>query len=238
MKNLSYQILSVRMRKITHPHAKIRNETRCSSTFEMLQRYCHIKDHLGGIDQSKIQDLLPTDEEDGEIECFLPTLKDFKSVTNKLQASNLYFGGAWILFDVVLEKHPSTRPELSPRSNLIENAAFESALCKVQNGHEKQLTAAEGKSLHHLLLSSASKCTEAPDNNKPFAAHLLKRRRLSSKTGSMRYMDLRFLLLTSIMCERLFSIAKFSMGRHRAGSLSSNIECQLFLNINASVECG
>lgn len=188
------------------------------------------------IDLPEVQKLVPTDEEDDENERLLLMLKDLESVTKELQANNIDFGNAQILFDSVLRNNPSILPRLGPRSKVIENAAFKSALCNVQNRQEQQLTASGPKSLPHLLLSSASTCNEVPDIDKlSSAARLLKQRRLRSNTASMRYMDLRFILPTSYMRWRFFSVVKFAMDPRRAGSLPANIECQLFLNINASL---
>jgi hypothetical protein len=52
------------------------------------------------------------------------------------------------------------------------------------------------------------------------------------KTVASKYMDLRFIVPTSNMCERLFSEAGYGHNYRRMRSLPSNFEAQLFLRTN------
>lgn len=47
-----------------------------------------------------------------------------------------------------------------------------------------------------------------------------------------KYVDLRFILATSDICELLFSVSGFSVGNRKKVILSSNCEEQTFLHLN------
>lgn len=48
-------------------------------------------------------------------------------------------------------------------------------------------------------------------------------------------MDLSFILATSNICERLFSVAGLAINPRQMGALHTNIELQLFLNVNSAL---
>ena len=50
---------------------------------------------------------------------------------------------------------------------------------------------------------------------------------------STKYLDLRFIVPTSNLCERFFSVAGYALDDRRKRLLPSNLESQLFLNQNA-----
>lgn len=48
-----------------------------------------------------------------------------------------------------------------------------------------------------------------------------------------KYIDLRFILPTPNMCQRLFSKAVYALNSRREGFLPTNFNCQLLLLVNA-----
>lgn len=64
-----------------------------------------------------------------------------------------------------------------------------------------------------------------------FAQRAMKRQKVSSFQRT-KYIDIRFLLPTSNLCERLFSKAGYAFNERRRGILPSNFESQIFLNLN------
>ncbi len=51
----------------------------------------------------------------------------------------------------------------------------------------------------------------------------------------MKYMDLRFVVPTSNMCERVFSISEYALDDRRRGNIPANFELQIFLHANLHV---
>lgn len=66
------------------------------------------------------------------------------------------------------------------------------------------------------------------DREMSFADWLLRLQRVSPQSLKSKYLDLRYIVLTSNKCESLFSIAGFTMVDRRKGMLPSNFVSQLF----------
>ncbi len=67
------------------------------------------------------------------------------------------------------------------------------------------------------------------------AERALKRRRLSAGETMDSYIDMRCIVPTSNMCERLFSKAGYTLNDRRQGTLPANFEAQMFLHANCSL---
>lgn len=59
-------------------------------------------------------------------------------------------------------------------------------------------------------------------------------RKVIEAAKKSKYLDLRFIVATSNLCEPLFSRAGHAIGSCREGALPSIIESQLFLNVNSA----
>jgi hypothetical protein len=68
-----------------------------------------------------------------------------------------------------------------------------------------------------------------------FAEGILKKQKLEAVSSSSSYVDLKFLIPTSNICERLFSKAGFSFNQRRMSVLPINTESQMFLHLNSSL---
>jgi hypothetical protein len=79
-------------------------------------------------------------------------------------------------------------------------------------------TIAEGSSDHDAELS--------------FAERALKQQRVQDKTEGSKYINTRFLLPTSCVVERFFSLAKRVFSPHRRRLSTKTLEALLFLNQN------
>lgn len=71
-----------------------------------------------------------------------------------------------------------------------------------------------------------------PVCKKSFADRLLKRQRLWLQWSGSGYLDTRFIVVTSNIFKRFFSVAVYAMGDRRKDQLPSNFELQLLLHIN------
>lgn len=68
-----------------------------------------------------------------------------------------------------------------------------------------------------------------------FADYTLKRQQMSSIIGSEQYIDTKYILLTSNICDRLFSVAGHALGSRRKSMLLANSESPLFLSLNGDL---
>ncbi len=91
-----------------------------------------------------------------------------------------------------------------------------------------KLNAIEKSTVADLFLNDFRDCSQVNivDKNLSFGERALKKRKIS-KTSSA-YMDLRFIRPTSNMCERLFSVAGFTLNDRCKCILAMNFELQFF----------
>ena len=68
-----------------------------------------------------------------------------------------------------------------------------------------------------------------------FAARALKKQRMSLSHTAQLYGDIRFILSTSNICERLFSTAGYVLNDRRKSIAPTNLESQLFLHSNSDL---
>lgn len=236
MKRLSYQIPAARLRRHTKLRAKQDCETRWSSTFQMMKRYIALRPAIAQLDLPEIDDLLPPSHHHNEVVHLCQKLEELESITKKLQNPSVTLWDARILFDGMCEKFgeiDSLPDRLGPRSAIVENSAFEAALVKIQSGREHHLTGTEKRSVQHLLKEPVSSSKVTTVQPRSTADEWLERGKQRRGQGESKYIDTRFVVATSNMCERLFSIGGAAMGTRRKGMLPSSFEEQLFLYVNA-----
>lgn len=132
-----------------------------------------------------------------------------------------------------MKRFPNTSLRLGTEAEIIESKNFENAIVKIQSDGDADLSSAEIRNVKYLtrdgtvpLSATASSTTTS------FAEKFLKRMRSSNSERKSNFMDLRFILAPSIICERLFSKAGFSLTDRRHRLFPSNLECQLYLHVN------
>lgn len=99
----------------------------------------------------------------------------------------------------------------------------------IQDNRENELTNDELDTVYCFLLPSeqtTNSPTEAPD----LIHRALKRRKIENR--GTRYMDLRFVLPTSNICERMFSKAGYALHYRRKSINPESFEEQMFLHAN------
>ena len=119
---------------------------------------------------------------------------------------------------------------------IVHSPVFESAVCKLQNGQQSDLTEGEKGETSNLLIQSVSQPEDVRivNEEEDFASWIIKKRRQECETKSpdRMYIDTRFLLPTSNILERFFSTADITYSDIRQRLLPQNLEMQLFLKIN------
>lgn len=96
---------------------------------------------------------------------------------------------------------------MKPNSEIVVNPTLAWALIKVQSREEAHLFAMEKKSVQHLLKPDQSVSSSQRDIGMSFAVMILKRQRLSTQCTKSTYLETRFVVVTSIVCDPLFSVA-------------------------------
>eukprot|EP00644_Phytophthora_capsici_P019588 jgi/Phyca11/133604/e_gw1.585.2.1 len=108
----------------------IRQKTRWSSTFPMVERYFKLKPFLDSAD-GDLAAYMPSPLEERRLRTTLDDLKDFESVSKKLQEEghmgNLTLADVRALFDSLMEKEPSLGSYLAPQAPIVKFPVFEMA---------------------------------------------------------------------------------------------------------------
>jgi hypothetical protein len=175
----------------------------------------------------------------------LPILKDLDFSTKHLQRSGIAMAEARVILDQVLEEHVDMKNCISQDAQIIAFPDFESAIVKIQNRQEAQLTEAEKESVKPFLKENnqpAAAAAAGADINmgtdedtfeKKMMAALNKLR--SEAQGSMetKYIDTSFVYPVGNDVERLFSIAGHIYDSCRGQLELATLESQIFLKLNS-----
>ena len=165
------------------------------------------------------------------MDSLLEELKDLESVSKTLQDDSTTMSDVRSLFDAVLESYPICEERLSPSAPIVLDKVFESALVQIQRGRSAELSPSQVRSVKHLQIT-ANPPGNIDDKSISFAERVLKKQKLQSHASTSEYMDMRFLIPTSNICERLFSKAGFTLNDRRMAILPVNAEAQMFLHLN------
>ena len=126
------------------------------------------------------------------------------------------------MFDALIEKDPCTEGRLSPMAYIVHDAYFESAIVKLQRGNSTVLSLEEQRVVSALEINREE--NDADDLEiLNFAERALKRQRKNQVTMSRKFIDARFILATSNVCERLFSKVDHTLTDRRCRSRCRSI---------------
>ncbi|KAE9044027.1 hypothetical protein PR003_g3169 [Phytophthora rubi] len=118
----------------------LRQTTRWSSAFNMLQRYFDLKDTINTMDDATAA-FMPTRREENKLKGLLEELKAFESSSKKLQsADGLSLLDVRDIFDALIVEHPGLEGYLGSDAAIIHHPEFEDACVTVLMGKANSLT--------------------------------------------------------------------------------------------------
>ncbi|KAE9046065.1 hypothetical protein PR002_g1893 [Phytophthora rubi] len=234
--------LMTRLSTLKHRHALrqagalmpvVNNTTRWSSTYDMIDRYFDIAELIDN-SNPKLLDVLLTPREEVKLKVIFDWMKNFESVSKRLQAGGVGEKEASLLdvrrlFDAVIKDFPITAKYLSATaSTVVKSPHFEAGVVKVLSGKERKLKPSEITALSRL--ENYNNGGEV-NNDEPlsFAERVL---RQSTTQPPSRYIDLRWIPSTSNEVERLFSRAGLVFSVYRRAMHPTTLETLLFLVYN------
>lgn len=181
LKNLSYQIPAANIRRLADLRARNINDTRCSSTPNMQQRFQGIKVFITSTNYEDIQYLISDQEHQKQILALCNKLQDIDTVNKYLQKYCITLSDAHILFDAVMSRNVSTKSSLKQASSTVKNPIFERSIIEVQNENKCILAINEKKSNVHLKRTEFEVVVETHENYASiFSQSVLKRRKTIS----------------------------------------------------------
>jgi hypothetical protein len=236
MKKLSNLKAAGRLRKHTLLTPIRRNATRWSSTYQMLKRWHQIRDHVLKIapDVEGLAELIPSAQDDIQLNTIMEQLQDFEDVTKLLQTrSGINLDDVRGLFDELMLKYPETSQYLSPDASIIHDPDFEEAIRKIIRGEVASLTDTEKEAVECFKLFPNANVPGAPSPEpQSFAERALKKRKRQQAEDGTAYQSLKWVPPTSNEVERLFSRAKLTIGRLRASLLPATVQMIMRLKLN------
>jgi len=228
MTKLAAPLKLATLRKSTALRPIIRNATRWSSCFDMIERFFAIKDYLNTTD-TDIAALMPNQVQILQLGHILEELRLLNELTIYLQKSTLNLANVRKCFDKVSSKHSNMKKYLDVNSPIVHCPYFDSGIIKVLEGNEEQLNDEEKQLISKLLRNEGktepSTVTFCNSHRNPYIIQ-------SPSVVVSKYMDLNFIPPTSNIEERLFSLSKRVYNDHRRSLDNSILEDIIFLNQN------
>ena len=216
-----------KLRQKTQLSPVTRNTTRWPSTMSMVRRYLRLKIHIDA-DDAAIAVLLPTAAENNQLNALMNHL----SCTLKLQEENITLKTSRDLFDRLITDYPAMSHHLAVDANIVHTKEFDSAVLKVLNNKESELSELEKTVISDLENIDADPVILENNNEQLSYAELALRDAREQPQTTSNYIDLNFLPTTSILVERLFSAAKFVLTDCRKSMYPVHFEASLFLKVN------
>lgn len=136
------------------------------------------------------------------------------------------------------QDYSDTEVRLEADVKIIFYSEFESGMVKILESKTDMLTIQENSAVPMFEISEPSSKGNEQEAQLNLGQRVMKKRRIDQRRKTQGYMDLRFILPISNICERLFPVAGFVLGGRRRSILSSNLETHMFLHVNSSLSGG
>jgi hypothetical protein len=239
MKKLRNLKNSGKLRQRTSLRPKIRNVTRWSSTYTMIDRFIKLLEFDIATIDPEIAAMMPTRQDLQEITQLHQNLKNFQSCTMKLQESHIDLLDVRLLFDGLIADW-RMESALGPNARIVHSANFERAILKVletqtQGLPDPTLLPADIASLKLFKKPAVETSTppaEAAADTISYADQLLQANKKRKTSTSSNYVSLKWIPPTSNLVERLFSRMKLVFSERRQNMNPSTLEMVLMLLCN------
>ncbi|RHY24224.1 hypothetical protein DYB25_009153 [Aphanomyces astaci] len=220
------------LRALTHLAPRLRNDTRWSSSYEMVHRFFEIKDALAMVPD--LRSIFPCPGEVDQMGVLRDPMDVIQSFTLAFERNDLKLNEARALMDVLCDKFPSMSHHLGMEAEIVKNPLFESAVVRVLDGHIGDLTDDERISLRRFEVATVTGSTDIDTGSSECLAMdilRVKRAKVAAHVV-MGYEDLRCVLPTSNIVERMFSKAKLVFAPLRQRMTPESLEITMFLGAN------
>lgn len=209
----------------------IRNDTRWSSTHNMLLRFFRIREFLDDTDADLVYNM-PTPLEVNELTLAMTDLAEFESTTKLLQDQERSLSDVRTIFNAMLLKYPEMERHISERGGIVHSPDFENGLVKLQDELWEDLAPEEEFLMLPFLLENSDVQLISPTKPSSLAAAALKTKK--RKIVSCPYINVSQIPPTSNIVERLFSSARLVLTDYRKSMTPYTFECVMFLKFNRS----
>ena len=241
MKKASTLKVASKLRELTSYATVRENDTRWSSTFQMIDRYLRIQNELSSV--VDLLSLLPNHLEVDFLTRAHTSMKQFDSVTLMLQRDGMTFVESRQIFDLFLKDFPDFDHYIGDTAAIIEDQVFEKAVMQIaralplseelQNAAQVLIRPEDPVDENAIPVGDNDDEVVATESySQELQRKLNRQKRETSNEKANMYMNLDMLPGTSVNCERLFSAAKFILSDTRKRTTPSLFEALLLLKVN------
>ena len=230
---------SAKLRKRTALVPVARQETRWTSTQEMVSCYFKIKHFIEEIatGDEVLTELILTPAANFAVKAsFDDVMSSIHECTKLLQRRNqpLNLADVRTLFDAIIVKHDIfSGSQINSTHSIVHSPDFENGIVKIINNEEVSMTSSEKKACKMFRIEEEPVAALVDVNmaGKIDFTALLKKRKLDIAKKATN-IDLNFIPTGSVDVESLFSTAKYIATDHRARLLPITLEMLMFLKHN------
>lgn len=233
MSKLCFPLRRAKLREMTDLSPVKCNETRWSSMHVMLKRYVAIREFLPKLMIEDVDELLLSRKDDQQVDKLLETMAQLDSITLCLQRDDTTMAQVRVMFDTVIEHMPNMENRLKPDADIVESKEFEAGIVHIQQNRVADMT--EDEKCAVKIFSRTSSVQEVYAKEPVSLAEVALQKFRAQKTSAENYMDLRFIVPTSNMCERLFSQSRRAVTDYRKSMSPVSLEAQMFLYGNSNL---
>jgi hypothetical protein len=243
MKKASTLKVAAKLRQQTKLACVKENDTRWSSTYNMVRRFFQIQGQLNAL--VEVLSLLPTPVEVDALSRGFKLLVNFNAITVMLQGEKMSFVKTRNIFNVLIADFPEMEHHLGTESHLVTDTNFEMGVMCLAGGMpltQYQLTAVANLAKTDERGGDAAFNNEMVDTedrgeDESYAVRVVKRLKMQMQEHTQRekYMTLDIIPGTSVNCERLFSLAKHILTDTRKNTSPLLFEALLFLKVNRNL---
>ena len=238
MKKLRTLKNSAKLRKLCKFRPILPVVTRWLSTYNMLARYMKLHPYLSDVGnrwERAVAIKVLSVEEFQTVEALLNSMKQFRYFSLELQRSDVDMTDTRDLLDCIIASNPGIELYIGPRAPIVYSTDFEAGVIKIQRKADHDLSDAEKNAVKCFLKPSVHRnhnetTTSSGEDAVETLEALRKRRRIENHTSL--YADVKHVLPTSNICERLFSRAKLTYSALRKNMLPVHLEEVLYLLVN------
>lgn len=224
---------AAKLRELTHLGAILPNETRWTGKYQMVKRFFRLETAVSQIED--LDSFLPTPSQRRVLDRALHHLEKFASISHNIQEKGLLLNKARFVFDSIVADYPSMRRYLAKDAAIVQDHQFESAVVKLLNGKEEDLTDLERSAATTCRLATTSHHVEDAQESEevshmPYFEQIEAKRRKMNIRAEFIVPD--FLPATSCSAERAFSAARWVLTDIRKRMSPILFEAILFLKLN------
>ena len=145
-------LLGAKLKELTSLTPKVRNVTRWSSSYQMVQLFIELQEFMGLLESDEVDALCLTPAESRRADDLLLQLKPLESVNKFLQTNSTSVSHARALFNAEIQKHSDTTNCLLSSAGIVHRPNFKNAVVKMQGKNSSALSREESISVSSLLI--------------------------------------------------------------------------------------